>query len=128
MILLDTCALIWFATDWEQFSPPARAALCNPSTPLAVSAFSAFELGLLHRRGRIGLEMEPDQWFQAVISVGSIAPIPVTWATALEATRLPQLHNDPADRIIIATALALNCPIITPDRHIATYPGVAVVW
>jgi PIN domain nuclease of toxin-antitoxin system len=128
MILLDTCALIWFATDWDQFSKPARAALSDPRVPLAVSAFSTFEIGLLHRRGRIQLEMEPDEWFRAVLKVGSITVLPVTWEIALQSTRLAAVHNDPADRIVIATAVAHGCPVVTSDEQIGKYPEANVIW
>jgi PIN domain nuclease of toxin-antitoxin system len=72
--------------------------------------------------------MEPDEWFRAVLAVGSITPLPVTWEIALASTRLAAVHNDPADRIVIATAVAHGCRIVTSDREIAKYPEANVLW
>ncbi len=127
-ILLDTCALLWYATDWGQFSSTARRAIADPRVDLAVSAISAFEIGMLERRGRIQLGLDSQNWFAAVVQIGSFHVIPVTWEIAMASARLPLIHKDPADRIIIATAIEFQFSILSPDAHIAAYPAQSVIW
>ena len=54
--------------------------------------------------------------------------LPIDCEVAIRATQLPNLHRDPADRIIIATAMVHQLKIITPDQHIQAYPEIETVW
>lgn len=128
MILLDTCSLIWLVSDQTQFSPPALRAVQDPSQSFAVSAISAFEIGILVRKRRITLSVPPEVWFADACLSQAVRVIDVSWEIALGSTTLPDIHNDPADRIIIASALWNGWPILTPDSKIAAYAGATTVW
>lgn len=128
MILLDTCSLIWLASDPTQFSAPARLAVEDPAQVFLVSAISAFEIGILVKKRKLDLMAAPDVWFAEATARYAVQVLDLPWRVALRSTHLPDIHNDPADRIIVATALERQCAILTPDPKIAAYPGVTVVW
>lgn len=92
---------------------------------ILVSPVSAWEVGLLHQKGRTnGIRFDPDPatWFSRVRSAEGIGTAPLTFEIALSATSLPgSFHGDPADRWLVATARELRIPIVTRDRLILAY-------
>jgi len=102
--LLDTCTLIWLAADQSRLSPRAVGILGDPESELFVSAISAFEIGLHHVRGRIVFPRPPEEWFLRAINEHDVEPLSISWGIAVRCTQLPEIHKDPADRIILATA------------------------
>ena len=128
MILLDTCSLLWLADDPSRFSESARAVLRQPGLALYASAFSVFELGVKVAKHKLGLPKPLKEWFPAVCAQFAVRELPLTAAIAAAATELPSLHSDPADRILIATALEHHLTILTPDDTMRQYPGVQTLW
>lgn len=126
MLLLDTCALIWLAGNTGDLSATARRRIAEE--PLFVSAISAWEIALKCRLGKLTLPDPPEEWYPAVLAHHGITELPLTGAVAITAASLPRLHNDPADRFIIATAVQDNLWVVTPDEHIKGYPQVKVAW
>jgi len=128
MVLLDTCTLLWLAGDPASLSERARAAITAEAGGLGVSAISAFEIAVKHRRGKLELPLPPDAWYAEAVSSFGLREIPVDGRCALTAAALPPIHNDPCDRFIIATAAIHGLPILTPDKTIARYDAVRTVW
>jgi PIN domain nuclease of toxin-antitoxin system len=128
MILLDTCVLLWLAADKSKLSPKATDAIRNSGEFVEVSAISAWEIAWKQARGQIELGMDARRWFQLALEVQQVRETSITSAIALTAATLPRVHNDPADRFIIATALELKIPIVTPDRMFGQYGGVNTLW
>jgi PIN domain nuclease of toxin-antitoxin system len=128
MFLLDTCTLLWLASDQSMLSDPARKAIAAGAGRLFVSAISAFEIGVKHRKGKLVLPSAPGTWFPTALRLHGIRRVAITPRIALRATELPLLHNDPMDRMIVATAQVRKLAVITPDQHIRQYPELAVVW
>ena len=128
MVLLDTCTLLWLASAQEQLSAAARRLMQQHASSLFVSAITAFEIGVKHRKGRLTLPLDPPQWFGEAVEFHGLRESPVTGRIAAGSTQLPPLHADPCDRIIVATALEHDWTIITPDPLIRQYLGVTVVW
>jgi PIN domain nuclease of toxin-antitoxin system len=128
MILLDTCSLLWLADDPSRLSEPARDVLRQPGLAVYASAFSAFELGLKVAKHKLGLPKPLKEWFPAVCAQFAVRELPLTATIAAAATELPNLHADPADRILIATALEHNLTILTPDDKMRQYPRVRTLW
>ena len=123
-LLLDTCALIWISQA-EPISAQARSALDvlwgRGSAPL-VSPISAWEVGTLVTRGRLALTMSPERWWEAaMVRVGlELAPMPP--GLLLASTHLPgSPPNDPADRIIAATAREQGLQLMTRDAKLIAY-------
>ncbi|MGH7176303.1 MAG: type II toxin-antitoxin system VapC family toxin [Tepidisphaeraceae bacterium] len=128
MILLDTCALIWLASDASSLSRRARAAIEVPTARLCCSATSAWEVGIAHKRARLELAGDPRIWFAGVVRKYRVRVIDVSWQIAMASTQLPRHHHDPADRIIVATALVHEVRIVSPDPEMPRYSGVRMIW
>lgn len=128
MMLLDTCTLIWLVCDPDQLSVSAREAIGDNGGRLCVSAFSAFEIGLLVAKGKIRFAYPPGQWFAEALRSRGIREWPLDARCCMRATELPRHHNDPADRLLIATAMINRMTLITPDPHIRMYEGVQTLW
>ena len=95
---------------------------------ILVSPVSAWEVGLLSARRRIPFRPDPKTWFQRFMAYPGVRLTPLSPDIAIESSYLPQpLHSDPADRLLIATARALQIPIITRDSHILSYAGAGFV-
>ncbi|MYA51554.1 MAG: type II toxin-antitoxin system VapC family toxin [Chloroflexi bacterium] len=122
-MLLDTHALVWLRLGDPKLGAHARREIEEAwqNDDLAVSAMSYWEAGMLTARGRIRLPVDADAWRRENLEQGVIE-IPVDGAIAVRAGLLPNLHGDPADRIIIATALEGH-RLVTGDRRILDWPG-----
>jgi len=131
MIVLDTHALLWWVSDPALLSRRARAAVDGAAERRAVhvSCISAWEIALLVSRGRLSLSIDPQEWVERCESLPFFNFVPVDNRIAIKSVTLPAaLHNDPADRIIIATALSLNAVLITKDTKIRRFRGIKTVW
>lgn len=128
MILLDTCVLIWLATDQKSLSVQARKAIAVRQQRVCVSAISAFEIGMLCKRGRLKLPMSAGDWYETVVEMHGLQELTLTGRIVSGAVALEPIHNDPADRFIVATAKAYNLNIVTPDSMIRKYKAITVVW
>jgi PIN domain nuclease of toxin-antitoxin system len=129
MLLLDTCTLIWIAQDRTQLSSRVSLMLdLGGPGPAIVSAASAFEVAIKVRKGKLTLPVPVEQWFPHTIERYQLRVEPIFWEDALKSALLPPHHNDPMDRIIIATAQRLKLPIATPDPLIQEYTEVTTVW
>lgn len=128
MILLDTCTLLWLTTDQSRLSDKAVEAIRGSGEFVEVSAISAWEIAWKEAKGHLKLGMDARSWFQAALEVQQVRETSITSKIALTAADLPRIHNDPADRFIIATALEIGIPIITPDQHFRQYPGIKTIW
>ncbi len=124
MILLDTHALIWLNLGLPQLGPRARQAADEALLEgrLAVSAVSFWEVAVLVQRRRVELEKSTDRWHQELLRSGLIE-IPLDGKIAIEAMGLPDLHGDPADLFIAATAIIKEARLITADRRLLNWSG-----
>ena len=128
MLLLDTCALLWLVAGGTSLSRAARDAIAAPSTRLFVSAITAFEIGVKHRRGALTLPVAPRLWYGRALAFHAVEEIAIDGRIAVRSTELPQLHADPCDRIIVATAQRDDLVILTPDPLIRSYPKTRTRW
>ena len=128
-ILLDTYTLIGVASEPGRLSAAARALLEDGGNPLFVSAISMWEVGVAVQKDRLRLSHgSPREWFARAMAAHGIQSVDVSLEVAAVATEWPQIHADPADRIIIATAVVNDLVLVTPDATIGKYPGVKVAW
>ena len=125
-LLLDTCTFLWLAGGGS-LSPAAAAAVRDPSNDVYLSAVSTWEIVAKHRAGRLPLPEPPDRLIPAERRLRGVTALPFDEESALQGLRLPALHRDPFDRMLIAHAIALGLAIVTPDQAIAQYP-VRVIW
>lgn len=124
MILLDTHALLWFATDDAKLGSRAdRAAdAALRKDEVLVSAFSFWELAMLHGKGRIAVDGTIGAFRVDALAHG-IVEVPVDGAVAIGAASLDDFHGDPADRVIVASALARGATLVTADELILGWRG-----
>lgn len=122
-VLLDTCALLWLAAGDDHLSPKALARI-EEAGLVYVSVLSGFEVALKARRGKLRLPATPDEWFHTTIDHHGLTILPLALDDALRAPQLPDIHRDPCDRFMIASALRLAIPVATADSRFAEY-GVA---
>jgi len=127
MLLLDTCTLLWLADDRARLSRPVLERLACGDV-IALSAISIFEIGTKLRKNKLTLTTDLATWTTGVLKRYDVDTIALSWPVAELASRLPPIHNDPFDRLIIATALSVDATLLTPDVNINRYPGLRVVW
>ncbi len=108
-------------------SPAAAQSVRDPSNEVFLSAVSSWEIVIKHRMGRLPLPESPERLIPAERRLRGIAALPFDEDSAFQGLRLPPLHRDPFDRLLIAQAIALGLAIVTPDPLIAQYP-VRVIW
>ncbi len=131
MILLDTHAWIWWLAQPHSLSPAARAAIEGSieGEGVGVSSISVWELALLVHKGRLGLAMDPAAWVEACEALPFLAFYPVDNTVALRAVSLPPaFHADPADRMIVATALVHGMRVVTKDERMRASGLVGAIW
>jgi PIN domain nuclease of toxin-antitoxin system len=123
-LLLDTHAAVWIAED-EPLADKAVEAIDNAyrsGNEILVSAITAWEIGLLVSRNRLGLSTKPEHWFNQLLAVPGVRLAELSPDVLIASSFLPgDPPRDPADRIIIATARELGATLITRDGLILKY-------
>lgn len=127
-VLLDTCAVIWLANgDPLPADVLARIVKAGLAGGVYVSTASAWEIGILSRPrpgrdGGVRFLPDPKTWFARFMAGPAIKEAAITRDIAIDASWLPgELHGDPGDRLVIATARHLGVPVVTRDRRIIAY-------
>jgi PIN domain nuclease of toxin-antitoxin system len=130
LILLDTHVVVWLLSGDSRLSSRAQAAIHEARQSvrgLAISDFTLFELSLLFRKKQFSLTIDPEAFLSEVES--RFVVLPVTANIALQAFELPSSYpNDPVDRIIGATALVEDLPLLTADAAIRKSRAVSTIW
>ncbi len=88
-----------------------------------LSAASAWEIAVKHRLGRLPLPETPDRFVPRARDAHGIDPLDIDEAAVLHVARLPDLHRDPFDRILVAQALLGGLVLVTPDEALRQYPA-----
>ena len=124
MIVVDTHVLLWDLTSDLRLGPRARETMARATFEgeLAVSAISFWEVGLLVRGRRINFLQDTGAWRRRLLEEG-LTEIPVDGEIGVLSTELTEYHNDPADRIIMATAIHGDHRLLTGDGLILRWPG-----
>jgi PIN domain nuclease of toxin-antitoxin system len=126
--LLDTHIWIWSQESPEQLGQKSRRELTDISRERFVSAISTLEIARLIHLGLLRLRHRFAEWKQFSLAALNAATLDVNHEIAWEAYNLPgKFHNDPADRVLVATARISNLILITADDLILRYPHVKTV-
>lgn len=130
-VLLDTHALVWLLQGSDRLGPLARAAVAAATAGQAgvrVAAISIWEIGMLVAKGRLTLDRDVGEWVQQALSLPGIGLVGLEPDIAVAASRLPgEMHGDPADRLIVASARRLGAVLVTDDRLILEYAAAGHV-
>lgn len=121
MILLDTHVLVWLDEANPRLGEAAREQINTAyhAGKAMVSAISFWEVGMLVRKGRIRLDMDPGVWRNDFVQQGLIE-LPITGEIGIRAAALDPFHGDPADRLIAATAVQHSLTLVTADERLLT--------
>jgi PIN domain nuclease of toxin-antitoxin system len=124
MIVLDTHVLIWAMENHRHLGTSA-ATLIDEATfsdGAYVSAITCWEVSMLANRGKVEFRQGVSAWVKEVLSQPGIFLTPIEPEIGIDAGQLPgNPHGDPCDRLIMATARALRCPLLTADGAILDY-------
>ena len=124
MILIDTHVLVWMLADPERVGAAARDVIdaARAADALVVSGIVFWEIATLASKGRITIQAPVSRLRRQLLDEGLIE-IPVTGDIGIEAVSLTDLHGDPADRMIVATARSHGARLVTADRKLLRWPG-----
>ena len=124
VIVIDTHVLVWLVNDDQRLGAEARKIIeaAAGDKGVFVSAITPWEIAMLAQKGRLLLIREVGAWIEETLGLHGIQLAPILPAIAVDSVRLPgNLHQDPADRLIVATARHLGFPLVTADRSILNY-------
>ena len=131
MILLDTHAFLWLATEPEALSRPAASAIrrARSGGGIAIATISLWELAQKAAKGRLRQQGPLEIWLRALVAGTEVALRDVTPEIATVAAYLPfQFPADPMDRLIAATARVEGMPLVTADQRIQDSGVVRAIW
>ena len=123
-VLLDTHVLVWLLAGNPRLGTEAQRLIREAAQAdlLHLSAISPWEIAVLVQKGRLVLEQDVGEWVKAALALSGIRLEPLSPEVALASTRLPgDIHSDPADRIIAATARHLGAALMTADGLLLQY-------
>lgn len=129
MILLDTHAWLWWVSSPDELSPAAREAI-DGARELGVSPISCWEVATKAARGKLHLDREVEVWVRQALARPRLRVAELLPEIVVAAGRLGTqgFHGDPADRMIVATAMHQDSLLVTKDRAIREFPGVRCLW
>lgn len=131
MIVLDTNVLIWWISDSGKLSGKIKKIIeeAEKKKTIYISSISVLEILTLIKKNRLNINTLANNWLDKLENLSYIHFVPVDNKIAAESVNLVDLpEKDPADRIIIATALNMGAKLVTSDRKILDYPHVQSIW
>lgn len=126
-VLLDTHVFLWIAWEDAKLSPRALDLFRDPSNEVFLSAVSAWEIAVKYGLGKLPLPAAPDRLIPELREAHGIRALPMDEQAALKVMRLPDIHRDPFDRMLISQAIQHGLVLITSDENIHQYP-VQTAW
>jgi len=129
MIIIDTHIWIWLVSDPEKLSEKAVSAI-EYSKIIGVCPISCWEISTKVTNGKLSLDRNIDVWVQQALARPRITLIDMSSEIAVLAGKLGNegLHGDPADRLIVATAIHHGADLVSKDRAIRLFPKVHSIW
>jgi PIN domain nuclease of toxin-antitoxin system len=124
VIVLDSHIWFWWINLAHDRMPPAMLSAIEHALRVGVSPVSCFELALAQRRGRLELPLPMREWFALALAGSDVELLPLTPEIAARAVELPDIHRDPFDRIIIATALEMDARLASVDGRFVSYTAL----
>jgi PIN domain nuclease of toxin-antitoxin system len=126
VLLLDTNAWLWMAADDDRLGPLAKSLITAADTELVLSAVSAWEVSIKWALGKLALPEPPEEFVETTVRDGGFKRLTIDFEHVIGVARLPPIHQDPFDRLLVAQSFATKIPLLTGDDMISRY-GVATV-
>jgi PIN domain nuclease of toxin-antitoxin system len=126
--LLDTHSFLWWVSArGSNLSPKAADVIGDAENEILFSAASAWEIAIKASAGRLRLPSRPERYVPARVRRHGFRVLPVDLEHALRVARLPRIHGDPFDRLLVAQAMSEGIPLVSSDPAIGRY-DVEVIW
>lgn len=122
-ILLDTCTFLWIINDSKELSARARKLFLDKRNEAFFSVVSVWEIMIKYQLKRLPLPQPPETLIPEQCRLHAIEPLSLASDDVFELRKLPPLHDDPFDRMLVCQALAKNMTLLTPDKVIRDYPA-----
>ena len=126
-LLLDMATFLWIVSDAPELSDRARELVVDSENDVYLRTVSAWEISVKHALGRLPLQDSPERFVAEQKKQQGIEELPLDEESALHLSRLPVLHKDPFDRMLVCQAITQGLLLLTPDELISQYP-VRTVW
>jgi PIN domain nuclease of toxin-antitoxin system len=126
-VLLDTCTFLWIILDDPQLSKIARQTFIDPTQEVYLSSVSTWEIALKHGQGKLPLPSPLERFVSEQRVLHGIDALSLDESATFHLHRLPRLHRDPFDRMLVCQAIEHGMVILTPDTLITQYP-VKTMW
>lgn len=126
-LLLDTATFLWLLLDSSRLTGRVRDEVADPANDVFLSAVSTWEISVKHNLGKLALPDTPERYLPGAREEHGIEALPLDEAATFQLVKLPQLHRDPFDRMLICQAIAHGLTLVTPDEDVRQYP-VASLW
>lgn len=127
MIVLDTHAWLWWANGDAQLSKRARREI-DAAEVRGVSPVSCYEVARLAVRGRVQFDRDVAVWIRQALAQPGVVVLDVTPEICTAAALLKDFHGDPIDRLLVATAVEHEAPLVTKDARIRSSGAVRSIW
>jgi PIN domain nuclease of toxin-antitoxin system len=121
-ILLDTHIFLWFISGDSQLSADLRDAIRDPDNEVYLSAISVWEILVKYQLGKLPLPEHPETYLPKQRDLHQILSLALDESTVIQLAKLPPLHRDPFDRMLICQALQNGLTIATVDSAVRAYP------
>jgi len=126
-LLIDTSAFLWFLTADKQLSEAAAVAIRSPENDVWLSAVSFWEILVKHKLGRLPLPEPPSSYIPKQRKRHGIASLALREKSMTHLPKLPALHKDPFDRMLVCQSLEHGLVVVTSDPVVRAYP-VKTLW
>lgn len=121
--LIDTCAFLWIAGGGRAIPPRTAAAFASPDNDVYLSAASTWEIAIKYALRRLPLPVPPHQFVVEERERRGVLSLGIDEESTLHVAKLPPIHTDPFDRLLVAQAIVHGMTILTPDPIVARYPA-----
>ena len=131
MIIMDTCAIIWDALQKDKLTKKAKTAISKADTngEILICDISIWEIAMLAKRKKIEFDDTAANLIRLFLESRNVTVVPISPEIAELSVNLgPEINNDPADRIIVATSIIKQAPIITADSNLRDAQIVETIW
>lgn len=125
--LLDTHTFLWWMSAPNKLSDKVLSLLNNQENEIYLSPASTWEIVIKCQVQKLTLPMQPEKYIPSRLSLYNILELPITHLHTLEMKKLPLIHKDPFDRLLISQSKIEKMPLMTKDTKIKQYKG-KFIW
>ena len=122
-LLLDTHIFLWLITGDSRITEAMKADILNPANEVYLSVVSIWEISVKYQLGRLPLPEPPQSYLPIQRQRHQIASLNLDETSISQLARLPSIHRDPFDRMLVCQALEQDLTIVTVDEMLQSYPA-----